>query len=393
MFLATKNLPLATTTTGSLPRPSWFVANLAGRAFSAAMADRGFREQYLDAQAVFVTEQIRAGLDVLVDGDARVDDGVAGRFWFAYVNERLEGMGPPVRESQPLVSNRGKEPGDIMYEVIETRMPPSVVGKVARGPLEYDRIWKTSQALTTKPVKFGGISAQLLEAMAVNRFYKDRRDLVLDLADALGKEWHALADAGCPIIQVEEPCIHGTAGISSDKVMTADFYVDAFNREIRGLRDKTEVWCHTCWGSPAAQRTEHAPHSYKDALPYLDRLDVDVLTFECKDRDGADLELIGKHVSKDKKIAIGVVSHRTLQVERPEEVADLVRRALRWIEPERLILTTDCGFGRQGMSRMHAFYKMVAIVRGANIVRRELGLPLAPILAADPRYSALPSGV
>src|SRR5262245_60173726 len=201
MFVATKGIALATTTTGSRPRPSWFVANLAGRPFSSAMADRGFREQYLDAQAVFLTEQMRAGLDVLVDGDARVDDGVAGRFWFAYVNERLEGMGPPVSASQPLVSNRGKEPGDIVYEVIETRMPPSVVGKVARGPLEYDRIWKVSQGLTTKPVKFGGISAQLLEAMAVNRFYKDRQELVLDLADALGREWHALADAGCPIIQ------------------------------------------------------------------------------------------------------------------------------------------------------------------------------------------------
>jgi len=79
-----------------------------------------------------------------------------------------------------------------------------------------------------------------------------------------------------------------------------------------------------------------------------------------------------------------------LQVERPEEVADLVRRALKCIPPERLILTTDCGFGRQGMSRMHALYKMISIVRGANIVRRELGLPEEPVLAADPRLALLP---
>ena len=52
-----------------------------------------------------------------------------------------------------------------------------------------------------------------------------------------------------------------------------------------------------------------------------------------------------------------MISHRTLQVERPEEVANLIRRALRYIEPERLILTSDCGFGRQSMSRMHAFYR------------------------------------
>ena len=78
-------------------------------------------------------------------------------------------------------------------------------------------------------------------------------------------------------------------------------------------------------------------------------------------------------ISKDKKIALGVISHRTLQVERPEEIADLIRRALKHIEPERLILTSDCGFGRQSMSRMHAFYKMVALTRATNIVRKELG--------------------
>jgi len=38
------------------------------------------------------------------------------------------------------------------------------------------------------------------------------------------------------------------------------------------------------------------------------------------------------------------------------------------------------------MSRTHAFYKMIAIVRGANIVRRELGLPEADIPANDTHY-------
>ena len=31
--------------------------------------------------------------------------------------------------------------------------------------------------------------------------------------------------------------------------------------------------------------------------------------------------------------------------------------------------------GREGMSRRHAFYKMVALVQGTNIVKKELGLP------------------
>ena len=70
-------------------------------------------------------------------------------------------------------------------------------------------------------------------------------------------------------------------------------------------------------------------------------------------------------------------------------VPELVRRALEYISPERLILSTDCGFGRQGMSRMHAFYKMVSLVRGVNLVRAELGLEEAAVPAVSPRLSML----
>jgi 5-methyltetrahydropteroyltriglutamate--homocysteine methyltransferase len=389
MFVATSGLVLPTTTTGSLPRPSWYVENLRGRTFSSAMAESGFREQYVDAVATAISDQERAGLDIMVDGDSRFDQDIAGRSWFGYLLERLEGVSGGAARAQTLVSNRDKQPGDILYEVMETRLSPTVVGKIGRGPLEYDRLWKVAQRVTTKPVKFGAVSAQLAESILTNAFYSDRHDLVMELSALLNAEYHQLAAAGCPAIQVEEPEIHETLGIATDGAFTPEFYVEAFNREVAGLRAKAEVWCHTCWGSPAAQRVEHDQHSYELSLPYFDQLDVDVLTFEAADDGGQDLEKIGRMISKDKKICIGVVSHRQLAVERPEQVAALIRKALLYVEPERLVLSTDCGFGRQGMSRMHAYYKMVAIVRGTNIVRRELGLPEAPIRAADARYAML----
>jgi len=68
-------------------------------------------------------------------------------------------------------------------------------------------------------------------------------------------------------------------------------------------------------------------------------------------------------------------------------VADQIRAALKHIPAERLMISTDCGMGREGMSRRHAFYKTVALVLGTNIVRKELGVPLARIPVADERYS------
>jgi 5-methyltetrahydropteroyltriglutamate--homocysteine methyltransferase len=43
--------------------------------------------------------------------------------------------------------------------------------------------------------------------------------------------------------------------------------------------------------------------------------------------------------------------------------------------------------GREGMSRRHALYKMGALVQGTNVVRQEIGAPLAECLLADPKYT------
>lgn len=387
MLIASKHKPLATTITGSLPRPSWFTANLRGRRLSTGLADLQFREQYVDALASYVSDQTRAGLDILTDGDARFDADVGGRSWFSYVSERIAGTGAAQLLPQPWTSRREKTAGDILHEVNETRLPSKVIGPVSRGGLEYTCAWKMAQRMSARPLKLGACCGQLLEAVLINEHYPTREALVGAISKALNEEYHALADAGCPAVQLEEPLIHYLAATSSGG-MDADFYVQAFNAEVAGLREKTEVWVHTCWGNPAAQKVE-VETSYLPALPYLNQLDVDVITFETASDGGAAFAAIGQHISADKKVCIGVVNHRTLEVETPERVATLIRRAIKYIDPERLIVGTDCGFGRQGMSRLHAFYKMVSIVLGANLVRRELGIPESPCLAADATYSLL----
>jgi len=157
---------------------------------------------------------------------------------------------------------------------------------------------------------------------------------------------------------------------------------------VRGLRAKTEVWCHTCWGNPSQQRMFGSVQSYKPALELLNQVDADVITFEMISSGATELEIVGEAIT-DMKVCIGAIDHHTLQVETPGEVADLIRRALKVIPAERLVLSSDCGMGREGMSRRHAFYKMMSLVQGTNIVRKELGLPEATCLAADPRFSLI----
>ena len=382
MLNATRDLVLPTTITGSYPRPHWFTEELRGRGFKDALGDSRFREQYLDAVTCLVREQEMAGLDIVTDGDSRFDLTVGGKSWFYYVIERLRGI-TGAQDRSTGGGWKSLRPGHILYEVMEAYQPAVVGAPLAGAGLQYAALFKAAQRLSTRPVKFGAITAQSLAKMLVNRHYGSDRDVILALADIFNAELKEVAASGCRVIQIEEPQHHiGGAAGASDKDL--EFYTEAVNREIAGL--DTEVWLHTCWGNPNQQPLHWDRPSYERSLPYLLATHADVLTLECASTNGRDLPLLARHRT-DKKIAIGVVNHSTAAVEPPEIVADLIRRALEYVPPERLILSTDCGFGREGLARRIAFYKSVAINLGANIVRRELKLPEAEIPAADPRFT------
>jgi 5-methyltetrahydropteroyltriglutamate--homocysteine methyltransferase len=388
MLRATKDLKLPTTITGSLPRPSWYTENLAGRSFLDAMVNNQFREQYVDTVSVYLHEQELAGLDIVTDGDAHFDSDVGGQSWTNYPPRHMGGFD---HDPQPTPAGKGGlafPPGHILHDYLESRVMPGIVGPISRGDLQYAAMWKVAQRMTKKPVKFGTIGPELVAFAVQDKYYKSVKDRILAISDALNEELHDLADAGCPVIQFEEPQIHMLAARNIvDDVINPTFSVEVFNRTVKGLRTKTEVWCHTCWGNPSQQRMFRDVMSYKPALEALNKVDADVVTFESVSAHGMDLEAFGKMISSDKKICIGVIDHHSLQVERPDEIADHIRRALQFIPVERLVISSDCGMGREGMSRRHAFYKTVALVQGTNMVRKELGLPEAEVLAADPRYT------
>ena len=387
MLKTTRDLVLPTAITGSYPRPLWFDLSLNGRSFKSAMGETLFREQYTEAVACIINAQEAAGLDIVTDGDSRFDLAVGGKSWFFYPIERLGGVTGHRDTSRGWMQRHGLRPGHILWEVQEAYQPGVVKGRLTRGPLEYTALWQVAQRLTDRPVKFGAICAPALASMLWNEFYADDKDMVLELCDIMNAELRELAGAGCPLIQVEEPPHHGRTARGDFSETELEFLTQAFNRQLVGV--DAEIWVHTCWGNPNQQRVYWETPSYERALPHLMQLDCDVITFECASSDGKDLPLFGKYKT-DKKIGIGVVNHCNTVVEPAENVARLIRKALEYIPKERLVITTDCGFGREGLSRRIAYYKCVTMVEGTNIVRRELGLPEARVRAADPTLAFEP---
>jgi 5-methyltetrahydropteroyltriglutamate--homocysteine methyltransferase len=387
MYKASAGVMLPTSIIGSLPRPAWYNAVLGSKSFLEAMLNARYREQYEDAVSVHLRAQETAGLDICTDGDAHYDEEVGGMSWQSYPLTHMSGFS---KEPVPAVYNVGAvgfARGHILHDYLEARVFPKIVGPIGRGNLQYAAMWKVAQRLTGKPVKFGTILPELLAASAADDYYKDPVERTWALSEALNAELNELADAGCPVVQMEEPQIHmvPVRGKAFGKLDTGDL-VKIFNNTTKGLRAKTEVWCHTCWGNPSQQRMFKDIQSYQPTLDALNQVDADALTFETCSSGTGDLKAIGATI-RDKKVVIGVIDHHTLQVERPDQVAALIREALKYIPAKRLMISSDCGMGREGMSRRHAVYKMVAMVLGTNIVRKELGLPEAQCLAADPRYS------
>ena len=372
MFTATDGLLLPTTVTGSWPRPTWYSRDLGGRPLSAGLFDVAYREEFLDAMSVVISEQERAGLDILTNGDYHLDNDLGGQSWVRYPLERMRGIGGPETAVMP-----PNPPGTILSEIFSGWRLPTVVGEVQPGgPLEFAKLWRIAQARSDRPVKFGTVSTQfvanLLELRG-DRYRADKRDLMWDMATAMNAELRQLADAGCLVIQIEEPILHFLAAEHRHDAEYLSFLIECLNHEISGLED-VEVWIHTCWGNAHMQRTE-SHRSYAEAIEiFLDRVKGDVWTVEMKDRGYGDLELFRPYRDRmTKKIALGVVSHRSLQVESAEEVAEDIRYAMNYLDPAKLVLTSDCGFGRGGPSRLVAFYKATSIAQGARIVRAELG--------------------
>jgi 5-methyltetrahydropteroyltriglutamate--homocysteine methyltransferase len=392
MLKATAGKLLPTTITGSLPRPSWYTENLGNRSFLEAMVFTRFREQYTDALSVYMNEQDIAGLDIVTDGDCRFNQDIGGQSWTSYPPNHMSGFDRDV----PKLARTGAggivfPRGHILHDYLEARVMPKIIGPIGRGDLQYAELYKAAQRMTHKPVKFGTVTPELVAFAVQDSHYKDLPERIWAFSEAFNEELHDLADAGCPVIQMEEPQVHLLAARGAVQgAITPEFMLKVFNNTVKGLRAKTEVWCHTCWGNPSQQRMFAKVQSYKPALELLNQVDADVITFETTSSGAQDLEAIGKQITT-MKVGIGVIDHHTLQIENPDDVAALVRLALKGIPAERLVLSSDCGMGREGMSRRHALYKMVSLVRGVNQVRKELGIPEAECLMADPKLSLLRS--
>src|SRR4029079_7703474 len=104
------------------------------------------------------------------------------------------------------------------------------IGPIGRGELQYAELYKAAQRMTHKPVKFGTVTPELVAFAVQDSHYKDLPERIWAFSEAFNEELHDLADAGCPVIQMEEPQIHLLAAPGlGHKGIQPDVIVERFN--------------------------------------------------------------------------------------------------------------------------------------------------------------------
>ena len=338
---------LPTTVVGSYPQPDWLVDrnNLKGRLPPRVrareiwkVAPDALEEAQDTATLAAIHDMELAGLDIISDGEIR-RESYSNRFATA-----LEGID---------IDN----PGTAIDRTGHPNPVPRIAGPIRRqGPVEVrDAEFLVAHARVKTKITIPGPFTMTQQAQ--NDHYASPREAALDYAAAVNQEMKALFAAGVDLVQLDEPYMQARPQIAKE------FAVEAINRALDGAPGKTAV--HLCFGY--AHIVHNRPSGYS-FLPELEGSIADQISIEAAQPD-LDLEILKSLPSKT--IILGVISLGDPAVETPQIVADRIRKALKVLPAERLILAPDCGM--KYVSRPTALGKLKALAEGAAIVRKEIG--------------------
>ena len=193
---------------------------------------------------------------------------------------------------------------------------------------------------------------------AVNEFYGDEEEMVMDYAIAVNAEARELERAGADVIQLDEPWLR------NDPDAAKRVAVKAINRALEGLKVPTIV--HLCFGYAALVPGETKPVGYS-FLPQLADSTAQQISIEAA-QPKLDLGVLADLAPK--KVLLGVIDLNDPKAETAQVVAERIRAGLKFVAPDKLIPAPDCGM--KYLPRAVAFAKLKALSEGAAIVRKEL---------------------
>ncbi|KQO07629.1 5-methyltetrahydropteroyltriglutamate--homocysteine methyltransferase [Agreia sp. Leaf244] len=339
------NTLLPTTIAGSLPKPSWLAEPETLWSPWTLQGDR-LVEGKQDALSVALHEQHRRGIDIVSDGEQ-----TRQHFVTTFI-EHLSGVDFSQRET---VRIRDRYDASV----------PTVVGAVSREKPVFVDDARFLRQQTDQPIKWALPGPMTMIDTLYDRHYKSREKLAWEFATILNEEARELEAAGVDIIQFDEPAFN----VFHDEVQ--DWGVATLERAAEGLRAQTAV--HICYGYGIKANNDWKAtlgaewRQYEKSFPLLQQSSIDIVSLECQ-HSHVPMDLI--ELIRGKKVMLGAIDVASSEIETPEEVADTLRKALAFVDADKLIPSTNCGMAP--LARDVALGKMSALAAGADILRAEL---------------------
>jgi len=341
-----QKIPIRTTVIGSYPFPGWLE-------FATQNLDKfgpaDIEEMIEDAVVAAIHDQVSAGLDVITDGEqTRLDFNLS---FYGYI-KGIEKNDSETRKFGPAAHDqRGKN------NIVGELTAPKGLGAVK----EFLRLKKLAPEGPTLKASVPGpytLSGRLMP----NEKYKDRYAITEALLPIVRSELEALVAEGCTEITVDEPSMSCYAYKEDTKK-----FVDIFNRTVKPVVGKCNLSTHLCFGNFKGRPVGY--RSIKPMLPDFLELSVNEIHVEMANREFAEIELLQTFAEK-MNVAVGIIDVKNYYIETVDDVAERIRRCLKYIPPEKLSVAPDCGLSQT--ARWASKQKLINMVKGAKKVREGL---------------------
>jgi 5-methyltetrahydropteroyltriglutamate--homocysteine methyltransferase len=371
---------------GSIPRPAALRDLLVRQDAGEAVDARELERQAEAAVRHVVERQLAAGVDV-------GNDGEQPRAGFStYVARRMRGFGGESR--RPLALDLLDHPDFAEMLALRRRSAarianaPQAVAEIAYTDLgeaerECDLFARCMAALPTRFAEafMTAVSPGTAATILLNAHYDSHERYIAALARELRKEYELIHARGfvlqldCPDLAMERVRFFQHEPL--DRFLKAvELHVEAINQAIAAIPPE-RVRLHFCWGNYDGPHTHDVP--LEPVLPLLYRARVGALSLPLANpRHQHEVKVLKRLPPPASMLVLpGVIDTTTNYVEHPEVVADRIVQVVDAVGArERVIASTDCGFGTFAGSEMVApsvvWAKLRALADGAALASRRL---------------------
>ena len=372
---------ILTTHVGSLPRTR-VVTDVVFAKEHGTLTDDGLFDRVVSEAVVdVVARQIRAGIDIVSDGE------LSKISYATYIKDRISGLAgdSPRRTPQDLE----EFPGFMQQSASSGGTPsysrPRCVGplKAVNGQPLADDVRRLRQALhgqTASEAFMNAASPGVIALFQPNDYYPTHEVYLDAIAEAMRPEYEAIVSAGF-VLQIDSPDLGlGRHTMYKDRTEAeyatlAALHVDVLNHALRNV-PADRVRMHVCWGN--YEGPHHRDVAMSTVLPIALSAKPQGLLFESSNPRHAHewTAFRDTRIPDDKILIPGVIDSVTNFVEHPMLVAERLCRFADLVGRDRVLAGTDCGFASfAGFGRVDSeivYAKLAAMAEGAAIASQRL---------------------